>query len=109
MYKKCPSCRQKIRLPLKKGKHKVKCPKCQKTIELDWNMCDENCENCHHHDNHENLNVAENNDNNYKSDENCSQENNCYKNKNIDFVGIDKSKAYFSIFDYEVYTCSSAI
>ena len=44
--------------------------------------------------------------NNYKSDENCSQENNCYKNKNIDFVGIDKSKAYFSIFDYEVYTCS---
>jgi len=47
--------------------------------------------------------------NNYKSDENCSQENNCYKNKNIDFVGIDKSKAYFSIFDYEVYTCSSTI
>ena len=47
--------------------------------------------------------------NNYKSEENCSQENNCYKNKNIDFVGIDKSKAYFSIFDYEVYTCSSAI
>ena len=44
--------------------------------------------------------------NNYKSDENCSQENNCYKNKNIDFVGIDKSKAYFSIFDYEVYTCT---
>ena len=44
--------------------------------------------------------------NNYKSDENCSQENNCYKNKNIDFVGIDKSKAYFSIFDYEVYSCS---
>ena len=44
--------------------------------------------------------------NNYKSEENCSQENNCYKNKNIDFVGIDKSKAYFSIFDYEVYTCS---
>ena len=52
-----------------KGKDKVKCPKCQKTIELDWNMCDENCENCHHHDNHENLNVAENNDNNYKNDE----------------------------------------
>ena len=47
--------------------------------------------------------------NNYKSDENCSQENNCYKNKNIDFVGIDKSKAYFSIFDYEVFTCTSNI
>ena len=30
--------------------------------------------------------------------------NNLYKN--IDFVGIDKSKAYFSIFDYEVYTCT---
>ena len=26
MYKKCPNCRQKIRLPLKKGKHTVKCP-----------------------------------------------------------------------------------
>ena len=41
----------------------------------------------------------------YKTDENCSQENNCYKNKNKDFIGIDKSKVYFSILDYEVYTC----
>lgn len=29
MYKKCPKCKQKIRLPLKKGKHKVKCPNCK--------------------------------------------------------------------------------
>lgn len=28
IYKKCPNCHQKIRLPLKKGKHTVKCPKC---------------------------------------------------------------------------------
>lgn len=28
MYKKCPSCKQKIRLPLKKGEHTVKCPNC---------------------------------------------------------------------------------
>lgn len=28
MYKKCPKCKQKIRLPLKKGKHTVKCPNC---------------------------------------------------------------------------------
>ncbi|MBQ8192482.1 MAG: hypothetical protein IJZ46_00200 [Bacilli bacterium] len=28
MYKKCPNCKQKIRLPLKKGKHTVKCPNC---------------------------------------------------------------------------------
>ena len=34
MYKKCPSCKQKIRLPLKKGKHKVKCPKCKNTFEV---------------------------------------------------------------------------
>ena len=47
--------------------------------------------------------------NNYKSDENCSQENNCYKNKNIDFLGIDKSKAYFTILDYEVYTCENKV
>ena len=37
MYKKCPSCRQKIRLPLKKGKHKVKCPKCKNTFEVKCN------------------------------------------------------------------------
>ena len=34
MYKKCPYCKQKIRLPLKKGKHKVKCPKCKNTFEV---------------------------------------------------------------------------
>ena len=37
MYKKCPSCKQKIRLPLKKGKHKVKCPKCKNTFEVKCN------------------------------------------------------------------------
>lgn len=34
MYKKCPKCRQKIRLPLKKGKHIVKCPKCRERFEV---------------------------------------------------------------------------
>lgn len=33
MYKKCPNCRQKIRLPLKKGKHTVKCPKCSNNVK----------------------------------------------------------------------------
>lgn len=28
LYKKCRKCKQKIRLPLKKGKHSVKCPSC---------------------------------------------------------------------------------
>ena len=37
MYKKCPSCKQKIRLPLKKGNHKVKCPKCKNTFEVKCN------------------------------------------------------------------------
>ena len=37
MYKKCPNCKQKIRLPLKKGKHKVKCPKCKNTFEVKCN------------------------------------------------------------------------
>ena len=44
--------------------------------------------------------------NDYKGDGNSSQENNCYKNKNKDFIGIDQSKAYFSISDYEVYGIS---
>ena len=34
MYKKCPNCGQKIRLPLKKGKHTVKCPKCNYKFEV---------------------------------------------------------------------------
>lgn len=34
MYKKCPSCKQKIRLPLKKGKHTVKCPNCSYKFEV---------------------------------------------------------------------------
>lgn len=34
MYKKCPKCKQKIRLPLKKGKHIVKCPNCKERFEV---------------------------------------------------------------------------
>lgn len=34
MYKKCPKCKQKIRLPLKKGKHTVKCPNCSHKFEV---------------------------------------------------------------------------
>ena len=34
MYKKCPKCKQKIRLPLKKGKHIVKCPNCKEKFEV---------------------------------------------------------------------------
>ena len=34
MYKKCPNCKQKIRLPLKKGKHTVKCPSCSEKFEV---------------------------------------------------------------------------
>lgn len=34
MYKKCPNCKQKIRLPLKKGKHTVKCPNCKEKFEV---------------------------------------------------------------------------
>ena len=34
MYKKCPKCKQKIRLPLKKGKHTVKCPNCKERFEV---------------------------------------------------------------------------
>lgn len=34
MYKKCPKCKQKIRLPLKKGKHTVKCPNCKEKFEV---------------------------------------------------------------------------
>ncbi len=34
MYKKCPKCKQKIRLPLKKGRHKVKCPNCKEYFDV---------------------------------------------------------------------------
>ena len=34
MYKKCPKCRQKLRLPLKKGIHTVKCPLCKEKFEV---------------------------------------------------------------------------
>lgn len=34
MYKKCPNCKQKLRLPLKKGKHTVKCPSCKERFEV---------------------------------------------------------------------------
>lgn len=33
-YKKCPKCHQKIRLPLKKGKHTVKCPNCNNHFKV---------------------------------------------------------------------------
>ena len=37
IYRKCPKCKQKIRLPLKKGKHTVKCPNCQHHfIQITW-------------------------------------------------------------------------
>lgn len=34
MYKKCPKCKQKIRLPLKKDKHTVKCPNCGNKFDV---------------------------------------------------------------------------
>lgn len=34
MYKKCPKCKQIIRLPLKKGKHTVKCPNCGNRFDV---------------------------------------------------------------------------
>lgn len=34
MYKKYPKCKQKIRLPLKKGKHTVKCPNCGNKFDV---------------------------------------------------------------------------
>lgn len=37
MYKKCPKCRQKLRLPLKKGIHTVKCPNCKEKFEVKCN------------------------------------------------------------------------
>ena len=34
MYKKCPKCQTTLRLPLKKGTHTVKCPKCKNRFEV---------------------------------------------------------------------------
>lgn len=34
MYRKCPKCKTTLRLPLKKGKHTVKCPKCQNRFKV---------------------------------------------------------------------------
>ena len=34
MYKKCPKCHQRVRLPLKKGKHTVKCPNCGNRFDV---------------------------------------------------------------------------
>ena len=32
-YRKCPNCHQTLRLPIRKGKNNVKCPKCGKVFE----------------------------------------------------------------------------
>lgn len=34
VYKKCPQCRAQLRLPRKKGKLKVRCPKCGHSFEI---------------------------------------------------------------------------
>lgn len=64
-----------------KGKENVKCPKCHKTIELDWDVCDEDCENCHQH---ENLNVAEKSDETYKNDDDKNTNNKPNQNNEDD-------------------------
>ncbi len=33
-YRKCPYCKQTVRLPIKKGRNNVKCPKCGKIFEV---------------------------------------------------------------------------
>lgn len=33
-YRRCPHCRATLRLPYKKGKHQVCCPKCRKNFEV---------------------------------------------------------------------------
>ncbi|SDC07216.1 hypothetical protein SAMN05421734_10471 [Pelagirhabdus alkalitolerans] len=33
-YKTCPNCRTTLRLKRKRGKHRVKCPKCQQSVRL---------------------------------------------------------------------------
>ncbi|MBE6648361.1 MAG: hypothetical protein E7614_02435 [Ruminococcaceae bacterium] len=34
VYKKCPYCKIKLRLPKRKGAHSVKCPKCSKSFDV---------------------------------------------------------------------------
>lgn len=33
-YRKCPSCKSQLRLPRKKGKHTVRCPRCGVTFDV---------------------------------------------------------------------------
>ena len=33
-YRKCPHCDAKIRLPIRKGKHTVRCPRCKEEFEV---------------------------------------------------------------------------
>lgn len=34
VYKKCPSCKSKLKLPRKKGSHTVRCPKCSNSFSV---------------------------------------------------------------------------
>lgn len=34
VYKKCPSCKSKLKLPRKKGSHTVRCPKCSNNFSV---------------------------------------------------------------------------
>jgi hypothetical protein len=34
IYRKCPNCKVELRLPKKKGKHKVNCPQCKKIFDV---------------------------------------------------------------------------
>jgi hypothetical protein len=34
IYRKCPNCKAELRLPKKKGKHKVNCPRCKKDFDV---------------------------------------------------------------------------
>lgn len=33
-YRKCPHCKKTLKLPIKRGKHPVKCPACQEVFEV---------------------------------------------------------------------------
>ena len=33
-YRKCPSCKSQLRLPRKRGKHSVRCPRCNVTFDV---------------------------------------------------------------------------